>query len=223
MLIPVPTGWISRSRRGVLGPVSTRTPVWRQRLVWESLDEQTGCADEAAASGTSDDADSELAALWTSHPNVLLIGGECSVRSSLNRLLPKLRVPIQHWHPRQPLVLSVHDRLSTLVLHDVDWLPVEDQLRLSGWLRHASWHPQIISTTSAPLVPLLEYGAFDEGLFYRLNTVCLELRAPGSSLTVLSPGDSQKSQPHAPAPPANLRKRLIGMLARRWCGSSFPE
>jgi hypothetical protein len=195
------------------------SPVWRQRLVWESLDDQTGSADEPAASGTSEDA--ERAALSASRPNVLLIGAESPVRCTLDRLLPRLLQPIRYWYPRQQLVLSVPNRISTLVLHDVDWLPVEDQLRLYGWLRHASWQPQIISTTSAPLVPLLEYGAFDERLFYRLNTVCLELDDPKSGLAAVSPGDALSSPAHTSAPEARFRTRLIGMLARGWFGSPF--
>jgi DNA-binding NtrC family response regulator len=35
----------------------------------------------------------------------------------------------------------------------------------------------VISTTSGPLLPLVQSGGFIETLFYRLNTVCLDVTA----------------------------------------------
>jgi transcriptional regulator of acetoin/glycerol metabolism len=53
----------------------------------------------------------------------------------------------------------------------------DDQLHLLDWLEHAVARTQVISTTSGPLLPLVQTGGFIETLFYRLNTVCLDVTA----------------------------------------------
>jgi DNA-binding NtrC family response regulator len=44
----------------------------------------------------------------------------------------------------------------------------------------------VVSTTSAPLLPRVEAGEFNATLFYRLNTVCVDV-------TTLSPQSLQES------------------------------
>jgi transcriptional regulator of acetoin/glycerol metabolism len=46
---------------------------------------------------------------------------------------------------------------------------------LFEWLDSTSSGTQVVSTASAPLLPLVEAGAFDDALYYRLNTVYVDL------------------------------------------------
>ncbi len=67
---------------------------------------------------------------------------------------------------------------GTLVLHDVAALSVEQQIDLFDWIG-ARRDVQVVSITEGPLRSLVEDGRFLEGLFLRLNTVCL-LATPDS-------------------------------------------
>jgi transcriptional regulator of acetoin/glycerol metabolism len=51
----------------------------------------------------------------------------------------------------------------------------EDQLRLLDWLETRSRRIQIVSTTSSPLQPSVESGGFNDVLYFRLNTVRIDL------------------------------------------------
>jgi transcriptional regulator of acetoin/glycerol metabolism len=45
---------------------------------------------------------------------------------------------------------------------------------VSEWLASSN-RPQVVSTASAPLLPLVEAGVFNDALYYRLNTVYIDL------------------------------------------------
>lgn len=64
---------------------------------------------------------------------------------------------------------------GTLVFRDVDALDADGQALLFYWLENASGERRIVTTASAPLLPLVTAGAFDGGLYYRLNTVYIQL------------------------------------------------
>ena len=53
-----------------------------------------------------------------------------------------------------------------------------DQQRLLQWLEEAPQRPQIISTSSRALYPLVGAGRFSEDLYYRLNSVYLDCTNP---------------------------------------------
>jgi hypothetical protein len=65
-----------------------------------------------------------------------------------------------------------------VVLHDVEHLRPADQQRLLQWLEEAPQRPQIISTSSRALYPLVCAGRFSESLYYRLNSVYLDCTNP---------------------------------------------
>jgi transcriptional regulator of acetoin/glycerol metabolism len=48
---------------------------------------------------------------------------------------------------------------------------------LLGWLDRSERSTQLIATTDRPLLDLVDTGRFDARLFYRLNTVYLDLNA----------------------------------------------
>jgi Sigma-54 interaction domain len=107
--------------------------------------------------------------------NLLLIAPDSVVRYVLESLLLDLREPVTAWWTGQPLALPSPDRIGTLVLHDVKSLPLDAQLDLLAWMEAADGRIQVVSATSTPLLPLVKSGAFIETLYYRLNTVCVDV------------------------------------------------
>jgi hypothetical protein len=68
---------------------------------------------------------------------------------------------------------------GTLFLEGVAALTLRQQIVLNDWISAGRGELQIVSMTSAPLWPLVEDGEFLEGLFFRLNVVCLEAQSAG--------------------------------------------
>jgi hypothetical protein len=62
-----------------------------------------------------------------------------------------------------------------MILQDVGALTDGDQHRLLDWLDRAPGRTQVVSTTPAPLFPRVQGGAFIDRLYYRLNTVCMDV------------------------------------------------
>ena len=73
---------------------------------------------------------------------------------------------------------------GTVVLRDVDALKQEEQRRLLDWVDSANNRSQVVSTASAPLLPLVEARAFDAALYYRLNTVYIDLTVERSRRSI---------------------------------------
>jgi hypothetical protein len=107
--------------------------------------------------------------------NVLLTGAHGATRDMLARLLRDIGGPILAWYPGERLILPRHPRVATMILHEVGFMSDEDQLRLLGWLETRPRRVQIVSTTSAPLQVQVESGAFNDTLYFRLNTVRIDL------------------------------------------------
>ena len=89
-----------------------------------------------------------------------------------------------HWRPGNPFVLPPPTSHGRLIVHDVDTLVHGDQHRLLEWLEQACGRIQVVSTASASLMPLVDAGVFMQTLYYRLNTIYLDLTARR-----FSPGD----------------------------------
>jgi hypothetical protein len=109
--------------------------------------------------------------------NLLLVGVDGLVWNVLGTLLLDLHEPIATWCSGQPFVLPPAGRIGTLILHDVGALTHDEQGQLLNWLEQTGGRTQIVSTASAPLVPRVKAGLFFERLYYRLNTVCVDLTA----------------------------------------------
>jgi hypothetical protein len=117
--------------------------------------------------------------MGTPRVNLLLIGIDGGVWNVLRTLMPDLHEPIATWTAGQRLVLPPVSRTGTLILHDVGALSLDDQRRLLEWSERAAGLAQIISTTSTPLLPRVHAGAFIEILYYRLNTVSVDVTEIG--------------------------------------------
>jgi transcriptional regulator of acetoin/glycerol metabolism len=56
-------------------------------------------------------------------------------------------------------------------------LRLQEQIRLLEWLALAAGRTQVISTSVAPLFPRVQAGSFIDTLYYRLNTVYVDVTA----------------------------------------------
>jgi transcriptional regulator of aromatic amino acid metabolism len=65
---------------------------------------------------------------------------------------------------------------GSVILLDVASLVPDQQAELLRWLNEGAgrYDVQLASTSSEPLFPLVEAGAFDATLYYRLNTIRIE-------------------------------------------------
>jgi hypothetical protein len=106
--------------------------------------------------------------------NLLVIHGEGLLPDLLGLMLD-LQKPIATWSRGERLVLPPVAWARTMILPDVGALTRADQHRLLDWLDHAARRTQVVSTTPEPLLPRVQAGAFLERLYYRLNTVCIDV------------------------------------------------
>jgi hypothetical protein len=90
-------------------------------------------------------------------------------------LTADLATPVVAWRPGERLMLPQAAQTGTLLLHNVGALSLHDQRYLIEWLERAAGRTQVVSTTPVPLLPLVQAGTFLARLYYRLNTVCVDL------------------------------------------------
>jgi transcriptional regulator of acetoin/glycerol metabolism len=90
-------------------------------------------------------------------------------------LMAELTTPVVAWRPGERLMLPQPAQTGTLLLHNVGALSLLDQRYLIEWLERAAGRTQVVSTTPAALLPLVQAGTFLAKLYYRLNTVCVDL------------------------------------------------
>ena len=101
------------------------------------------------------------------------MGTAGAIRIVLGMLWLDLREPILRWRPGQRLELPLPGRAATLVLQDVNELTDDDQHDVLRWLDETAGRIRVVSTTAVPLWPRVKAGAFNDVLYYRLNTVCV--------------------------------------------------
>jgi hypothetical protein len=118
--------------------------------------------------------DASLLTQQTPRLNLLLIGKDAGVSKVLETILADLADPIITCLPGDGLVLP-ETRVGTLILYDVGSLKYDDQRRLSEWLEGSLGRTQVVSTSEFPLLPRVQSGAFIDKLYYRLNTVCVDV------------------------------------------------
>lgn len=108
------------------------------------------------------------------HCTMLLEGREESTDAALLLLRPHL-LGMVHWKQRRATLELPRRRVQTLILEDVASLQATEQANLLEWLAGADTPVQVVSTTTQPLFPFVASGIFDERLYYRLNTVFLQI------------------------------------------------
>jgi hypothetical protein len=106
--------------------------------------------------------------------NVLVTGPNDALAAFLQLARSEMREPIRTARAALPPL----DGARTLVLTDIDALSREDQQRLRLWLdERRNEEVQILSMTSVSLYSLMTANVFDTQLYYRLNTILLEIQA----------------------------------------------
>lgn len=110
----------------------------------------------------------------TARLNLLLIHRGRPIENLLQMIAGDLPKPVTTWQPGDRLTLPTFGRSGTMVLRDVGDLTRDDQMRLLKWLERAGGETQVVSTTQTPLLPRVQAGRFDDTLYYRLNTVCVD-------------------------------------------------
>lgn len=106
----------------------------------------------------------------------LLIVGTKGVVDLLDCVAPELNgVVMVHCREGQLLLPPACSNTRTAIIRDVDTLTCQGQHRLLDWLLESANRIQVVSTASRPLLPLVNTGTFNEALYYRLNTVYINL------------------------------------------------
>ena len=109
----------------------------------------------------------------TARVSVLLIGENSRTSSVVGAVRAQLGQPLITLHCDQTLELPTVS-LGTVILSGVEALALEDQHRLMAWLERGD-RPRVISTSRVSLLPIVQAGMFIESLYYRLNTLCIDL------------------------------------------------
>jgi hypothetical protein len=112
-------------------------------------------------------------------PNLLVVCAEADVEAAVERLKEFCIDPCHSCTVPGPLQLP-SNKTGTLLLSDASAMSLDQQIALFDWLNAGGGKLQIISVSSVPLYALIERGLFLEGLYYRLNAVCLAATRQGS-------------------------------------------
>ena len=111
--------------------------------------------------------------LTTVRPNVHVIGPVALVEDMLSTITAMLLTPVCYWTSDVPLSTLGAER--TVVIRDVATWCLDPQEALLTWLSQPGRRPQIIATSSIKIFPLVTQGLFLEALYYRLNTILLDV------------------------------------------------
>src|SRR5262249_35396542 len=109
--------------------------------------------------------------------NVLIIGAR---ETDLPMLRARLAEPVALVGDTLP-----HDLAGTCIVSDAVRLTREQQMALWKCLEEAPGL-RLVTLSPIPLYPLVESGGFDPALYYRLNTVTIELAVDGVAVAIPS-------------------------------------
>jgi hypothetical protein len=116
----------------------------------------------------------EWRAIVTIRPNVLVEGSDFSTEKVISAVTAAVSGSVCEWdtHVREK------EPAATMIVRRVDLLDAEEHRRLLDFLNVESAGTrvrQVIATSARPLYALVESGLFLPDLYYRLNTIRLEL------------------------------------------------
>ena len=123
----------------------------------------------------------ELQGLRDRHPNVLIAGPSAALAAAISEIYPLLRPPVTSVRIDRHAVLHLTLAPGTVILRNIAALNRVEQERLRDWLARMSATTQVVATSTTPVFPLVERGAFLDSLYYRLNMTYFEvggLRTP---------------------------------------------
>jgi hypothetical protein len=112
---------------------------------------------------------------WKAPVNVLLVAPDDLAETFVKALRLDCLQPITMWHSGSLLVLPPAGDTGTLILRDVGALTLDDQRSLCDWLALAAGRTRVVSTSRQSLLPIVHSGAFSTMLYYRLNTLTVDV------------------------------------------------
>lgn len=113
--------------------------------------------------------------------NTLLIGPAVRVDALIRAWMPELPSPIVEWRPsdNRPVPLLIG---GTLILRDLASVPPERQQWFEARLRALGHRVRVVSTSAAPVWPVVQRGDFLASLYYRLNVWYVNLTDPPADM-----------------------------------------
>jgi hypothetical protein len=115
----------------------------------------------------------DLRIIVNTQANVLLIGAVPDTSAIVDTLRPSLVQPV--FRCRGGSLALPRAARGTVIVDDANRLSDTEQRTLLKWLAETSGTIRVISTATMPVFPLVRRRAFVDGLYYRLNTVCVLL------------------------------------------------
>ena len=106
----------------------------------------------------------------------LLIGPSEGAEDFLGPLMTSLASPVFHLDAAAPAFPSTV--VGTLIVRNVERLAAAHQEQFLQWLDAQVEIVRVITTSPRSLFPRVQRGTFSERLYYRLNTVIVELNSP---------------------------------------------
>lgn len=116
----------------------------------------------------------ELPLLLRHHPNLLIEGRESAIKTTVVALTSDFYPTVHVW-PDAPEQIAPSDQL-TVIVPEIGGLESGCLDTLAQWISTPIARLQIVSTSSTPLIQSVERGEFPSDLYYRLNTVLLNLQ-----------------------------------------------
>lgn len=112
-----------------------------------------------------------------SRPNILIRANKSRLEQTMFALMPHLRPEVMQWRAGQALQLP--DAFEgTLVIEALEKLSPADCQALDEWLTNRTSRVQVVSSTNEDPMHLITTCGFPVALYYRLNTVVLDLTLP---------------------------------------------
>ena len=127
--------------------------------------------------------------------NLLIMGADDVVAEFVNSLWPHFVAPcVVRRRSEQLRLLTTSRPAGTILVYDVHTLTRREQDELHRWMTAGNNRTRVVSTTTQSLLPVMETGAFNDDLYYRLNVLTLDLRSP------VAVAASEGGRDHASAP-----------------------
>jgi hypothetical protein len=124
--------------------------------------------------------ENEWLMLRTVRPNILVIGRTDFVQSAVSVLIAELPGPVEYLRSNAPPPSDADAQM--LVVPDVASLSTDRQREWLTWLDDLNVRrPQIVATSDVPIYPLVRRDEFSGVLYYRLNTILLDVQTAESA------------------------------------------
>jgi hypothetical protein len=134
--------------------------------------EFTTNGDETAAAAPAGD----FRRLFSVGSNMLVRGEKSATAATVVALGEDLSAPLVTWNAGTNADLPGVDQ-GTIVLEEVDRLDLTAQRQLLNWLDNRGGKVRVISTARQDLFDLVTAGEFLDPLYYRLNTIVVDVVA----------------------------------------------